>query len=67
MEKSLRKRSAVKRIGKNNMQNMMQMKPAKTPKAESKNANMWWSKWTSKNLSYNEKTYCSWIQPFRFI
>jgi competence protein ComGC len=33
MEKSLRKRSAVKRVGKNQIQQMMQMKP-KMPKVE---------------------------------
>ena len=46
MERSLRKRSAAARVlGKNNMQNVMQMKPK--PKAGS---NMYWRfKWVSES------------------
>ncbi len=61
MEKSLRKRSAVKRIGKtNDMQQVMQAKPAKTPKAEQqcKHTDSG-STWTSKNLATMKQTYCT--------
>jgi hypothetical protein len=55
MEKSLRKRSAVKRIGKNNIQNMMQMKPA--PKAvEAKCTGG--SKWVSSELKKRKQLSC---------
>eukprot|EP00942_MAST-04A_sp_MAST-4A-sp1_P011612 g11612.t1 len=60
MEKSLRKRSAVKRIGKNNMQQVMQAKPAKTPKAEQQCKHFEsGSTWTSENLATMKQTYCT--------
>ncbi len=55
MEKSLRKRSAVKRIGKNNMQQVMQMKPA--PKAVDVKCTGG-SKWVSSNLKQKKTAFC---------
>jgi hypothetical protein len=55
MEKSLRKRSAGKRIGKNNIQNMMQMKPAPTA-LEAKCTGG--SKWVSSQLKKRKKDFC---------
>ncbi len=55
MERSLRKRSAVKRIGKNNMQQVMQMKPA--PKALDVKCTGG-SKWVSSELKKRKKLFC---------
>ena len=55
MEKSLRKRSAVKRIGKNNIQNMMQMKPM--PKAVDVKCTGG-SKWVSSQLKQRKSAFC---------
>jgi hypothetical protein len=62
MERSLRIRSGAKRVGKtNNMQQVMQMKPAaKTPKAEQQCKHTEsGSTWTSKNLAKMKQTYCT--------
>jgi hypothetical protein len=55
MEKSLRKRSAVRRIGKSNIQNMMQMKPM--PKAAEVKCTGG-SKWVSSKLKQKKTAFC---------
>ncbi len=55
MEKSLRKRSAVKRVGKNNIQQVMQMKPA--PKAVDVKCTGG-SKWVSSKLKQKKTAFC---------
>jgi hypothetical protein len=55
MERSLRKRSAAKRVGKNNIQNMMQMKPM--PKVvETKCTGG--SQWVSSKLKKKKQDFC---------
>jgi len=56
MEKSLRKRSAVNRIGKNNIQSIMQMKPM--PKAAAAKCTGG-SKWVSSELKQKKTVFCS--------
>ena len=54
MELSLRKRSEATRLGKNNIQQMMQMKPTKAVEATCTGG----SKWTSAKLEEKKSKYC---------
>merc|ERR1712054_620523 len=53
MERSLRKRSETKRVGKSNIQNIMQMKP-KAAEAKCTGG----SKWTSSELEQKKRDFC---------
>eukprot|EP00942_MAST-04A_sp_MAST-4A-sp1_P014107 g14107.t1 len=55
VEKSLRKRSTVKRIGKNNIQNMIQMKPMPKAAAEKCTGG---SKFVSSELKQRKTAFC---------
>eukprot|EP00944_MAST-04C_sp_MAST-4C-sp1_P006229 g6229.t1 len=54
MERSLRKRSETARVGKNNIQQMMQMKPKATAQATCTGG----SKWVSSALKQEKKLFC---------
>ena len=61
MERSLRKRSETETVGKNNIQQMMQMKP----KAEEATCTGG-SKWTSVELQEKKRNFCLGYKHFGF-